>query len=190
MKFDPKSYKSVDGWCNFEDIYYKMVDIHNDATFVEVGSWKGQSSILMATLIANLNKNIKFYCVDTWDGSEEHSKDDSIVNKSLFDIFISNTKPYSEYLTPIRKPSVNASKDFKDESLDFVFIDAAHDYENVKNDINAWYPKVKKGGTIAGHDYHPDWSGVMNAVNEWSSINTRYIDISRTSWIHFKSSSG
>ena len=58
---------------------------------------------------------------------------------------------------------------FEDNSLDFVFIDASHEYEDVKNDILAWLPKVKRGGILAGHDYYvnQDWfSGVKKAVNE------------------------
>jgi len=54
----------------------------------------------------------------------------------------------------------------EDESLDFVFIDASHMYEEVKKDILAWTPKVKPKGWIMGHDYCPRWGGVMQAVNE------------------------
>lgn len=65
--------------------------------------------------------------------------------------------------------SISASKRFKDNSLDFVFIDAAHDYESVKADILAWLPKVKNNGILAGHDYypeHPEYCGVYQAVHE------------------------
>jgi predicted O-methyltransferase YrrM len=63
--------------------------------------------------------------------------------------------------------SVEASKLYADESLDFVFIDADHSYEAVKRDIAAWLPKVKSGGIIAGHDYCV-WPGfgVIEAVTE------------------------
>lgn len=65
--------------------------------------------------------------------------------------------------------SISASKRFKNNSLDFVFIDAAHDYESVKADILAWLPKVKNNGILAGHDYypeHPEYCGVYQAVHE------------------------
>ena len=52
-------------------------------------------------------------------------------------------------------PSVEAAKRFEAESVDFVYIDANHSYAFVKEDIQAWLPKVKKGGIIGGHDY--DW---------------------------------
>ena len=72
-----------------------------------------------------------------------------------------------ENIHKVKKSSVEASKDFKDGSLDLVYIDAAHDYESVKQDILTWLPKIKKGGFIAGHDYRYDPNiGVYNAVND------------------------
>jgi len=59
-------------------------------------------------------------------------------------------------------------KRFKDEELDFVYIDGNHEYSNVKKDIQLWYPKIKKGAYIAGDDY--DWhlgDDVKRAVNEF-----------------------
>lgn len=53
-----------------------------------------------------------------------------------------------------------------DESLDFVFIDAGHSYDAVRDDIRNWTPKVRADGWLGGHDYHPNHPGVMQAVNE------------------------
>lgn len=53
----------------------------------------------------------------------------------------------------VKKFSVEASEDFKDGSLDFVYIDANHSEPWVSQDIAAWTPKVRKGGIVAGHDY-------------------------------------
>jgi predicted O-methyltransferase YrrM len=60
-----------------------------------------------------------------------------------------------------------ASKQVEDHSLDFVFIDADHSYEAVKDDIACWAPKVRAGGWVGGHDYHPrKFPGVVKAVDE------------------------
>lgn len=53
--------------------------------------------------------------------------------------------------------------------LDFVYIDAAHDYESVCSDIAHWAPKVKRGGLICGHDYGKE-SGVKEAVDEFCGV--------------------
>lgn len=154
-----------ESWFSFPNLYSRLVELVNDdGHFVEIGSWKGKSSAYMAVEIANSGKQIKFDCVDTWEGSPEHKEYDCLSN--LYDIFIENMKPVEKYYTPIRMKSVDAANLYQDESLDFVFIDACHEYECVCDDIKAWYPKVKKGFILAGHDYTPGWSGVVKAVNE------------------------
>lgn len=178
----------IKGWFFDSDIavYNQMVDKFGDGdVFVEIGSFKGKSASAMAVNIANSNKKIKFYCVDTWQGSEEHQKnqsaeDEDVVNGTLYDVFMKNTEPVKEYITPLRKSSLDAAKDFEDGSLSFVFIDAAHDYENVKKDIEAWYPKVKKGGVLGGHDWFHQ--PIKQAVYEFCDKHNLTVK-GNTSWV-------
>jgi len=67
----------------------------------------------------------------------------------------------------IRSNSVTAATSIKDESLDWVYIDAGHSFKEVESDYKAWYPKVRKGGIISGHDYGVnDCIGVKNFVDQ------------------------
>jgi hypothetical protein len=66
----------------------------------------------------------------------------------------------------IKMASLEATRLFPEQSLDFIYIDATHDYEGVKADLAAWWPKLKPGGIMAGHDYADD-CGVPRAVNEF-----------------------
>jgi predicted O-methyltransferase YrrM len=89
-----------------------------------------------------------------------------------------------------REYSINAAKNFKDSSLDFVYIDGRHDYTGVKEDVEAWYPKLKEGGLFAGHDFVLDEIlqtgdfGVQKGVSEFArlmgkevqSISTKGVD--------------
>lgn len=162
-------YKNIQGWFSFEKVYTKMVkQCNKKAHFVEVGAWKGQSTAFLAVLIANSDKKIKLDVVDHWLGSENerNSTHKEATQRDIFEEFKKNLEPVIDYVNPVRKDSVTASKDYKDNSLDFVYIDADHRYEFVKADIDAWYPKVKKGGYIGGHDYEPGWAGVVKAVDE------------------------
>ena len=165
-------------WFSYPDLYKSMVEkFPSGSKFVEVGSWKGKSSAYMAVEIANSNKNIEFYCVDIWESSLEYENHEE--TSMLYEIFLNNMKPVESYYTPLKMKSLDAVSRFGDHSLDFVFIDASHEYENVKADIIAWLPKIKPGGVLAGHDYYvdgPDWKpGVKRAVNEeFSEFESKY----------------
>lgn len=75
-------------------------------------------------------------------------------------------EPYLHRVTIIELPSHEAVTKVKDESLDFVFIDADHAYEECLRDIQVWSPKVRLGGLICGDDYeHPWFPGVGEAVH-------------------------
>ena len=157
-----------ENWFTYPNLYKSMVEkFPSGSKFVEVGSWKGKSATYLAVEIINSNKNIILDCVDTWKGSAEHVDDEYIKSNSLYELFIKNTSSLSSVINPIRMDSVSASKIYKDNSIDFVFIDANHEYDYVKKDIEAWFPKVKVGGIIAGHDYRNGWKDVDKAVNEF-----------------------
>ena len=169
-----KTWRDISGFFEYPSFYDMcMEQIQDNSTMVEVGSWIGRSSAYVASLIKASGKNIKFYCVDTWEGSEEHVE---IINNlksqgdTLLKVFLTNIRDceLQDYVNPIKMESIEAAKTFEDESIDFIHIDAAHDYENVLADIKAWYSKVKPGGLITGDDY--GWEGVNRAVNEFFGI--------------------
>jgi len=140
-------------WFTYPEVYQEMVKrFPSGSKFVEIGSWKGKSSAFMAVEIANSGKQIDFYCVDTFEGSVEHQNNPELPR--LYNIFKDNMKPVEDYYQDMRMSSMEAVKKFQDESLDFVFIDGSHEYEDIKDDIKSWLPKVKKGGVLAGHDYY------------------------------------
>ena len=175
-------------WFSYPNLYKSVVEkFSSGSKFVEVGSWKGKSSSFMAVEIANSNKDIQFYCVDHWLGSREHYDRNHHAYEPnihmLYNTFLNNMKPVEKYYTPLRMSSLEASTHFEDKSLDFVFLDASHEYDDVCNDIDYWKPKVKIGGILAGHDYNPDDKdscGVYPAVNE----KIKQFDVSEYCWIH------
>lgn len=169
------NWKDVEGYFSYTNLYdVALKYCPNNSIFVEVGSWMGRSTCYMGEKIKNSSKNIKFYAVDTWAGSEEPQHKETIEklksqNLTLFDIFKYHLKScdVSDYVIPMQTTSLEAANQFEDNSLDFVHIDASHDYENVLADICAWYPKVKPGGFITGDDYVSNWGGVIQAVKEY-----------------------
>jgi len=162
-------HRQIEGWFGpFDEQFYahQVRRTSGPARFVEIGSWKGRSSFFMASEIKRSGKSIELYCVDTWEGSDEHVDVDAVTCGTLFDEFLDNIAPVREHIRPVRASSLEAARMFADASLDFVFIDAAHDFENVRADIQAWRPKVKSGGVLAGHDYLACWPGVILAVEQ------------------------
>jgi len=88
-----------------------------------------------------------------------------LIDAILQSPLLPNLKKFSDKFSLIIVPSPMAAKEVK-EQLDFVYIDADHSYDGAKNDLEAWYPKVKAGGVFCGHDYN--YPGVEKAINEFA----------------------
>jgi SAM-dependent methyltransferase len=169
---DSGYWEDLGGWFDFPQVYdaqlARIGDAH--AIFVEVGSWLGKSTAYMAEQIKRNYKKVKFVAVDTWKGTAHEECHQPVIRDAGGDLFTVWQQNMSRagvlpFVRPMQLPSVEAAARFPDRSVDFIFIDAAHAYEAVKADIQAWRPKVRPGGVIAGHDFEY-WEGVKRAVEE------------------------
>lgn len=175
-----KKYNEIQGWFDYADVYdYLVSTIPNSGIFVEGGAWLGSSSSYLCDIA---NDRIQVFIVDSWLGSSDelNTTHKLATQTDIYEIFLQNMG--NRKFIPIRKNSIDASKNFNDESCDVVFIDMGHSYEDVINDLRAWYPKVKNGGYIAGHDIDKD--GVKIAVTEFFKNN--YNNIGTRCWISQK----
>lgn len=165
-------YQNIHGWFDFDDIYRAMVELapaNRPSLFVELGTWVGRSAAYMAVEIVNSGKPIGFDCVDSWEGtgaSNEYVAQKDMIERGLFDIFLENMAPVAGVFGIRRGLTVDIAQLYPDQSLDFLFVDASHSYDAVLADLNAWVPKVRPGGWIAGHDYYSAPDGVGRAVRE------------------------
>lgn len=148
-----------------------MADYFKDQPVIEgaeVGVFTGYYSELMCKAMPKLHLT----CVDIWgEGKYKRAEDECLQRLAWYNVKI------------IKDYSVEAAKQVPDNSLDFVYIDAAHDYDNVKLDIAAWAPKVRVGGIIAGDDFYDFPSGkggVMRAATEFASHY--HYDLKLTNW--------
>ncbi len=174
-------YQQVDGWFDFEDIYREMVHrFPSGSKFVEVGVYKGRSSFYLGTEIVNSGKDIFAYCVDRFQW-EQDAAYKGYLTKFREQI---NLHELDGVLFPQCGYSVDVAGRFPDESFDFIFIDADHSYSAVLADLNAWFPKLKPGGIIGGHDWHTDYPGVEKAVKEFFPENPELIQFRKPrSWL-------
>lgn len=86
--------------------------------------------------------------------------------EGMFERLLSMKQPYGDRAQLMRMSTVDAALWFNDRELDFVFIDADHTYDGVMADIEAWTPKVARGGFVCGHDYQVTFPGVVKAVDK------------------------
>lgn len=184
------NWQDIEGWFNFQDVYDLAVQRAPDqAVFVEIGCWMGRSTAYLAQQIIDSGKKIALYAVDTWAGSGEmvyqrriHELEQS--QQTPFSLFIRNMEECNvlSTITPVKIDSHAASRQFEKQSVDFVFIDANHDFLEVCQDIQDWLPKLKPGSIIAGDDF--GWESVGKAVRNTFGDDFRLNAGAYKSWIH------
>lgn len=163
----------VRGFLILGDLKYlcgRAETLPENGVIVEVGSFLGLSAITMANgLIASKNYGALIYCIDKWEvWPELLEMNIGILDASLYDTFLANVRNsrVGSYIHPIKKPSVEAAREFRPNSVDLLFIDGDHSFEGTYADLGAWYPKLKPGGRLFGHDCAPE-SGVRSGVEKF-----------------------
>ena len=141
---------------------------------VEVGVWKGEFS----DFLLSKWKGEKLYSIDPWKNfSSDEYIDEMNIRQDEFDKIhndvVALLSKHANRSDIIRNVSVKAASTFKDNTLDFVYLDGRHDYEGIKEDLESWHPKVKPGGLFCGHDYlntviGNTHFGVKKAVDEFA----------------------
>lgn len=144
-----------------DDLGKLFQEFYQKGTGAEIGVRKGKFSHQILQ-----NWKGKLLCIDIWDNDQDH--------KDATDLLSANAVLIKGY-------SKDVSISVDNESLDFVYIDADHHYGSVTEDINAWFPKVRTGGIVSGHDYcrYLEHFGVIEAVNDFCRANG-YSDLKLT----------
>jgi hypothetical protein len=122
----------------------------------------------------------KLFLVDTWqhipkvkgDGNSHQSWHDQNFAKAKRQV-----KPFGDKAVFLRGKSVEMAAKVPDESLSLVYIDADHSYEGVMGDLQAWFPKVVKGGVVAMHDFENSAYGVKQAAQDFCKGKYQLIPI-------------
>lgn len=174
-------YKLPEGWFYKGDIaeYRRLIeDVPYGGTIGELGCYKGRSLCSVADIIKR--KNLNVIVVDIFNGT-----DCEIKEPDYEQTFIDNITRFGiAHRVKILKGYTNKMvNEVAEMTFDLLFVDACHLYEDVKQDLEMWLPKVKIHGTICGHDYG-NWEGVGRAVNE------RFVSGIRVNDEHFGIDSG
>ncbi len=169
------------GWNSGHDYLTRAVREVRPRIVVEVGVWKGGSTLTMARALRELQIDGVVIAIDTWLGSSEHWMSPKLFRElgfetgypSLYHKFMANvaSEGLQDYVAPLPIDSLNAHAVFKASGLrpSVVHIDAGHDYASVTGDLKAWWPMLAPGGVLVADDYSPDgvWPEVLRAVDDF-----------------------
>lgn len=146
---------------------------------VEVGSWMGRST----RLLAGLAPHAKVIAIDHWRGSPEHADDPELVAfmPHLFEAFLKESWEFREQIVPVRASSVDGLNTVSEAGLqpDMIYIDADHSYEGVLADVTTALDRFP-GVRIVGDDWN--WPGVKRAVEQLVALRRLKLEVFETAW--------
>lgn len=171
-------WQEIEGWFQWRSLQEEAAQRFPESScFVEVGTYLGKSLCSLGEVVAQSGKSFTVIGVDTCRGSGPEGpkhKDyhgaavvkgggtfAGALHRNILEC------GYGDIISLIVTDSVTASGLFADASIEWVHLDARHDYQSVKADIEAWRPKVKPGGWLSGDDYDGvKFPGVVKAVGD------------------------
>ncbi len=183
----PHAYKAIEGYfpLEAEQLFAALVPtLRSRAVWVELGVMRGRSLCYVAELCSMHNKlDTKVIGVDTFMGSPElpemyRTNMEQVCRDSL------ERADVLDNVTLVKSDSADAAANFQDCTVDVVYVDAAHDYESVKRDITAWWPKLRPDGVICGDDHGPVFPGVVKAVED--TLGTEHVYRRNATWARAK----
>ncbi len=153
----------IQGWFDFQNIYDRMAaEVPDGGTIIELGVWKGKSLIYLAQAVKKSGKKVHIVGVDNfnpvdWDGystigrlDREKGEHRTIIEQCRGNLAACGV---ADDVALIEGDSIEAARLFKNNSVDFIFIDDTHTNEHIQAEIAAWLPKMKYPTWMAGHDY-------------------------------------
>lgn len=189
-----KRWHEIEGWFQWRSAQEEAAEWFPEGScFVEVGTYLGRSICSLGEVAELSGKRFTIVGIDTCRGSgpegrrgkDYHGEVVTRHGGTLAGALHKNVLDcgYGDAIMLVVADSLSASRLFGDASVDWVHLDARHDYASVKSDIQAWLPKVKRGGWLSGDDYDGvKWPGVVQAVGEllpgataWSTQQWRWV---------------
>lgn len=180
----------MQGWIsgNFDEVFSSLLrDMYarqggRPLVILEVGTWKGLSTHRMARAAKDSGIPVKIVTVDTWLGApefwtwglESNNTERNLMFKlgypQVYYTFLKNMCElgHDDVVCPLPLSSAQAVEVLRyyNVKADIIYIDAAHEYDAVKQDIQNYWTLMSSGGIMFGDDYTGYWSGVVRAVDE------------------------
>ena len=164
---------------HFYEILLNSNTLPKEPVIAELGVWVGNTTNHLINELKNRGYNPKDYVIDIFTGSPEHVDMIKAFGGNTLNEFQKNVKENNNerFVTIVNKTTNEASKDFPDFFFDYIYIDADHSYESVRQDIYNWWPKLKLNRYFSGDDYGLyGWQSVTQAVDSiFSNIDCNHV---------------
>ncbi|MDF1695915.1 MAG: class I SAM-dependent methyltransferase [Saprospiraceae bacterium] len=144
LKSFPYRYRNIQGAFDHGTVFTDLIKRLESGKIVEVGTYKGRSACFLAELIKASGKNIQFTTIDHFERSDTSMQ---LVQKNL------KRADVQDYVTVVEGESYETTKLFKEEELDFIFLDTDSSKNRLAVELESWYEKLKEGGILGGYDH-------------------------------------
>jgi hypothetical protein len=187
--------EEVQGWNGYHPSLSSLSSAPGPKIVVDVGVWKGQSTITMANAMRHNGIDGVVIAIDTFLGSTEHWGDGEFGNlferrygmPDLYQTFLSNVHAadLTGYVVPMAQTSATACNILRrlDIRPNIVHVDAAHEYREAIQDMEDYWGILADYGYLIGDDYHVSWPGVIQAAGELSSKLRKPLQIEQSKFI-------
>ena len=191
-------------WGQHPKLYAQLISQLQPSLVVEVGVWKGATSIAFAEGVQRLDRGGVVVSIDTWTGAAEFwpqgaasgtravggTRDLHLVNgmPTVYNTFLSNVvrRNLSKVVVPFPVPSLVAAEVFRRERWrpELVHVDASHSEADVATDLAAWWPLLREGGVLLGDDYDAiHWRGLVRAVDGFIAAHNLTLEMYGLKWL-------
>jgi hypothetical protein len=171
----------LQGWNSYHGYLLDAVERVGGGIYVDLGVWKGASTVEFARIIMSKKLDSVVLAVDTFLGGWDHWLSADLVGlmnmqrgrPALYDIFVDNVlnAGLRNFVLPLPLDSHNASIVLRrcEVVVDCVHVDGANDFESVAGDMARWWGLLRDGGVMIVSDYHDDgrWPEVRAAVDQF-----------------------
>jgi hypothetical protein len=183
----------IQGWNGNHSSLSRLATLPGSKVVIDVGVWKGQSTINMAAGMRDSAIDGVVIAVDTFLGSPEHWPRERIVFSrshgmpDLYSTFTSNVfhASLADYVVPMPQTSATAARILKTYGIKaaVVHVDAAHEYREARQDFEDYWDLIQDGGFLIGDDYDLTWPGIVQAAGEFSAKVRRPLAVERPKFI-------
>jgi hypothetical protein len=184
----------VQGWNGDHPVLPRVVSEYPAPIVIDVGAWKGQATIAMASEMRRCDVDGCVIAVDTFLGSADQWDLPLFTRRAgfpdLYETFMSNVHHagLADYVVPLPQAPAAAAEILRsiDVRATVVHLDASRTYSEVLRDAEEFWTVLVSGGTLIGDDYDQTWPGVVRAAGEFSASHRVPLTIEYPKWIAVK----